>query len=99
MRWLNLYGCNPDESNPKAEDQNANIKLATTYKGSIQVEYKVIDCQHPVLKKRSLKKSEDLSTNSPDKKKELPKIEETKKDATKKTEEDKKSPLLKQKEV
>ena len=45
-----MYGCNPEKDNAEAKKQNDDLELATTYKGSVLVEFSVKKEEHPVLK-------------------------------------------------
>jgi len=62
MKWVNLFGCNPADSGSfgarkkAADSQNENPDEATTFKGRVLVEYFSVDCKHPEMKIRDIKK-------------------------------------------
>jgi len=59
MRWVNLYGCNPEYSGKHAEEQNKYPLEATTFKGRVLVEYWCIDDEHPVMKVRDIEENNE----------------------------------------
>ena len=63
MKWINLYGCNPDCTNAEAKNQNENVDEATCFKGRILVEYYTIDAKHPECKIRDIDQKDEAYQN------------------------------------
>lgn len=59
MKWVNLFGCNPDCTGKEADKQNENVEEATCFKGRVLIEYSVIDDKHPVMKIRDIDQNDE----------------------------------------
>ena len=67
MKWVNLYGCNEDntgmsnfsKSTKEKNKQNENEESASTFKGKLLIEYYTLDEKAPLMKVKDVKKTDE----------------------------------------